>query len=235
LIEPDGDDWTYAVETTLYERAQFSPIGSTIFGLVDPNTEHERGAELRLYAESEALLPGEVAFRSDSDDLRVEASAPSVAVLADGIAVRTIPLTLRLRAPGTVGLGAARVFASYERKGEKQDLETGASWNVRTLYSVTPPQVYFGTVAVTASPVERRVILRRSDGQPLEIKDFKTSSPAVKCSTEKRRGELEEQLLLVLDPTLFTGPLLGEVVVETTDPVHRSVKIPFAAIPERVQ
>jgi hypothetical protein len=234
LMQPDEEDWTYAVETTLYERAQFTPIGSTIFGLVDPNTEHERGAELRLYAESEALLPSDVSFRSDSDDLRVEAGAPTVAVQSDGFAVRTIPLKLRLHSPGTAGLGQASVWASYERHGEKQQLQTGVSWNVRTLYSLSPPQVYFGTVAATASPVERRVILRRSDGKPLEIKDLKASSPAVSCSSEKKRGELEEQLLLVLDPKQFTGPLVGEVVVETRDPVHRSVKIPFAAIPERV-
>jgi hypothetical protein len=208
LVEENGNEWTYSVETTLYERAQFGGAGSTHFGMVDPNGVEVRETELLFWAENRTGLPQEVSFKSEEDRLRVEPGPVTVENLPDGTALRKIPLKLRLQAPGWPGSGHASFQAHYEQNGEKQRLTAGVDWNVRSFYSLSPPQVYFGTVAQADGPIEKQVQIRTTDRKPLTIKSTKVSCPGVSVRVEEGSDESTRRFALCLDPRSLTGPLL---------------------------
>jgi hypothetical protein len=231
LVEASGVEWTYTLETTLYERARFAADGIVHFGMVDPKAEEVRETQFYLHAESLQALPQVVAFWTESDKLRVESDLALTEQQADGTAVRKVPLKLRLRAAEVPGLAQTSVIAEIDRRGQKQQVRTGVTWNVRSFYSVAPPQVYFGTIDPTSTrPVERRVVIRRTDGQPLSLKQTKTSSTCVRCSIEKSENDSVGRLLMVLEPGSINGPLWGEVTVETDHPAQPQVTIPVAVL-----
>jgi hypothetical protein len=234
LLEDNGTEWTYELATTIYEPARFGSRGGTHFGMIDPNAEEAREGEFILVADSPANLPQDISFTAGSEALQIEPGPAADEVQEDGVAVRKVPLKFRLRAPATPGLGQVRAAVQFERQGAKQQVETTVDWNVRTFYSVSPAQVYFGTVEPGDGAVERRVIIRVLDRDSLTIKEAKVSCPGVRCSVEKPRQSGTGELLLVLDPGSVSGPLLGEVIVETDHPVQPTVKIPLAAIPKRM-
>jgi hypothetical protein len=233
LMEEAGEEWTYELGTTLYEHASFSEPGPIHFGMVDPNATAEFEMTLRTYAASAAELPTAVAFTTDSDCLRLEPRPAPVDEPVDGIVTRTFPLRLRFRAPATPGFGQAAIQAQFAWHGENRSIGSAANWNVRTLFTVSPPQVYFGTVDASGLPIERKVSLRRTDGLPVTVKTVKVSSPAVRGSVCEGDGAPEARLVFVLNPEGMRTPLVGEAIVETDHPVERDVKILFAAVPKR--
>jgi hypothetical protein len=236
LVEEGGAEWTYTLETTLYERARFAEVGSTHFGMVDPGVQEVRETHFYLCAESPQALPQEVSFRTNSDHVRVEAGPGTIETNPDGIGVRKIPVKFRLRAPTRPGLESASVYATVAWPKEKQEVLAGVDWNVRTLISISPAQAYFGMVDPTSSGrIERRVTVRRPDGRPLVVKGVKASCPQVRCSVQEPRDGPTAVLLLDLDPKEVTKPLWGEVVLETDHPVQAIVKIPVAALPKQTQ
>ncbi len=234
LVEADGSEWTYTLETTLHERARFRDADSLHFGMIDPKTEEARDTEFVLHSDSLEALPDTVSFRADSDQLRVEAGAAEVERQSDGTFVRRLPVRIRLQCPDREGLSHASIYAEFDRQGEKQRVQLGVTWNVRTLFSVSPAQAYFGTVDTSASgEIVRRVMIRRTDGKSLSIKGIKTSCPPVRCSVEKAPEGSACSLALTLDPRKMNGPLWGEVIVETDHAVQPFVKIPVAALAQQ--
>lgn len=232
LVEEGGGEWTYELETRLYERAGFAEVGSLHFGMVNPKAEEARQTEFHLYAESAAKLPREVAFRSDSKCLRIEAEPSNDEQLPDGIIERTIPLKIHLKAPAMPGLQNVSLHANFFQGTEKREIPIGVVWNVRTLVSITPAQVYFGTID-SSSPerIERRVTLQSPDGSTLTAKRVRTSQPElVQCRIDGPHEGASILLLFVLDAKALKMPLWGEVVVEMDNPLQPSVKIPIAAL-----
>jgi hypothetical protein len=231
LLEAAGAEWIYALETTLYERIRFADADYIHFGMVDPKTEEVRATQLHLHAKSLQTLPQNVSFRTDSDRLQVEQGVESIEELPDGVVVRKIPVKLRLLRPEAPGLEQATVYAEAERQGIKHQTKASVTWNVRSFYSVAPAQAYFGIVdRAAATQIERRIVIRRTDGQALSIKGIKVPYPSVRCSVEKTPEGSTGRLLLVLDPRSMSGPLWGEVTVETDHDGQPQLKIPVAAL-----
>jgi len=232
LVEEGGSEWTYELETTLYERARFAEDGSIHFGMMNPKAEEVRNTELRLYAENTARLPREVAFHGDSNCLRIEAEPSIDEQLPEGFVLRRIPLRIHLKAPALPGLQNVALHAKVLVGKEKRELHTGVDWNVRTLVSITPSQAYFGTVD-SSSPehIERRMQLQSPDGRALTVKKVTTSHPElVQCRIDGPHEGATIRLQLVLDAKSLKKPLWGEVVVQIDNPVQPSVKFPIAAL-----
>lgn len=231
LKEVGGGEWAYSLEVTLHVRARFTDDGPIHFGMVDPRSEGVRETQFRLHAEKREALPERVVFRSQSEHVQLEVGTPADEEQGDGTAVRRFPLKVRLRAPEHQGLGQGFVVAHFQRGGAKEQVDQSVTWNVRTLYSVSPTQVYFGTVEPSsAKSVERQVLLRRTDGRALNIKAAKTSCLAVRASVERAQDGGAVRLFLVLDPRAMKGPLFGELSVETDHEVQGLVKVPLAAL-----
>lgn len=231
LVEEGGAEWTYALETTLHERARFIPVGPLHFGMVNPRAETVRDLEFRLHAESQDALPGSVTVRTDGDALRVEAGESVVEEQPDGTWVRQFAIQVRLRAPEAPGLGQQPIYAQFERNGFQEQAQMAVTWNVRSYYEVRPPQVYFGTLdPSSAKPVERRLSIRRTDGRPLAIKAVRYSCPAVQHTVEKASDPVTASLTLVLDPALVTGSFWEEMRIDTDLSEQPTIKIPIAAI-----
>jgi hypothetical protein len=232
LVEAGGVEWTYGVETSLHERARFVPHGSIHFGMVNPRADESRELEFRLHAENERALPAKVTFRTEGEHLKVQALQDTIEEQPDGTCVRSYRLQVGLYAPQTPGLGHHLVYAEFERQGVKQKVESGVSWNVRSFYEVQPAQAYFGTVdTATSESIERQLIIRRTDGEPLTIKSVKSPSDALQWSLEKTKDDSMAKLVLVLDPKAMAGaPLWGEMMIETNVAMQPLVKVSVAAL-----
>ncbi len=230
LIEGDGTEWGCRVQTAFYERARLADGHPLHFGMLEPGTEHAREADLCLYAPKDEPFPSEVAVTTDSDALRIKAGASSDAEQADGVKVRTIPLSLLLKTPHALGPGYASLSASFKHEGLKQTIQAPVDWSVRSRYSASPGSVYFGRVLPGAAPVTRRVNLVAADHHPLRVTALKVSCTGVRASLGAGRKEATPQLELSFDPTGATGPVLGEVAVMIDDPIQPLLKIPIAAL-----
>jgi hypothetical protein len=232
LVEAGGTEWTYTLGTTFYRRAKFAEAVPTHFGMLNPGAKEERRTELYLFAEKLEGLPHDISFRSTCEYVQVEAGKRAVEQDSNGVAVCKVPLTFRLKVPEAPGLGSASVHAEVlQPKGEQQHLETGITWNVRSCYICQPPQAYFGVIdPASPKPIERRVVVRCTDGRPFVLKGIKDPVPQVHSSVEKQPDDTAVQLLLTLDSKSLTKPVWGEVVLETNHPIQRIVKIPVAAL-----
>jgi hypothetical protein len=235
LIEDGGVEWTCEVETTLYEGARFAVRAPGHFGMVDPGAEEVRETEFLLSARSASALPGKVSFVTDKERLEIEQGPAITEQQEDGVVIRRIPLRLHLHAPRVLGFGHVSIFAHLERQGLPQQVEATADWNVRTLYTVSPAQVYFGRVDSSAGPIERRIVIRNTQRQVVAVKGIKLDCRCVRCSVTKRADTTMAELLLVLDPTLLTKPLIAEVIVDLDDSTQPSLKIPVAALPKQAE
>jgi hypothetical protein len=230
LVEESGDEWTYTVETTLYVRAEFSGSGTTSFGLVDPNAPQSREVEFALYGKKREDLPESVSFESGTEAVRIASGLPSVETQPDGVVAKKYRLSVELMPPPVPGFAHTPLYARFQERGGAQEIHASVTWNVRALYSLSPGQAYFGKVAPTDAPVERRILVRRSDGEPLRINDVKASSPAITCRVDRQSEESFSILVLILEPQSLTGSLAATVTVETEDGRLPTIKIPAAAI-----
>lgn len=231
LVEEGGAEWTYALETTLHERARFVPVGPLHFGMVNPRAEAVRDLEFRLHAESEQALPGSVTVRTDGDALRVQVGEGVVEEQTDGTWVKNFAIQVRLHAPEMPGLGQQAVYAQFERNGVPEQTQMAVTWNVRSFYEVRPAQVYFGTLdPSSAQPVERQLSIRRTDGRPLVIEAVRYSCPGIRHTVKKSADVATASLALVLDPARMTGPLWAEMVIQTNLAEQPIINVPIAAL-----
>ncbi len=231
LIDERGAVWSYSVQCTIYARAQFAEAGTVHFGTVPPRAEEARETTFLLNAESEEALPPVPTFRSDTPDLRVEVAKKERVRRSDGTAARRLTLKLILQAPEHSGVGQGTVVAEYERLGRKEQLQTMAAWNVRSGLSVAPAEVYFGTIdTASTEAVERRIIIKRTDGKPLEITGMHVPMPGVSCLLEPGSENSIRCLRFRLDPKAVRTALWGEVVVETDYESQPRLRIPVAAL-----
>jgi len=103
---------------------------------------------------------------------------------------------------------------------------------VRSFYEVQPAQAYFGTIdSATSKSIERQLIIRRTDREPLTIKNVKSPSDALEWSLEKTKDSSMAKLVLVLNPKALAGaPLWGEMLIETNLATQPLLKVSVAAL-----
>jgi hypothetical protein len=186
LVEGDGNEWVYKLETMLYEHATLAGSETVHFGMVDPGTSTTRETRVLFRATKEEDLPTAVAVRSESDEIRATAGKSSITTTDDGILVRTFPVRMVLERPEKGGFSQSTVQVDYERAGMKSHLRYCVTWNVKALLTAAPAQVYFGKVDGNSTPVERRVLLQRGDGKSVRVAEVKSPHAAL-------RSELQQQ------------------------------------------
>lgn len=223
--------WRYELETVAYQRAQF--LGELVvhFGMVDPSSVLERTIEFCCYAETEAALPTDPSFTLDSPYVTLSAQSGRTEKTNDGLFVSKVPLHLRLKAPAEAVTGQAHLTAKY-RCGEKSgSIAIGADWCVRAFLTAQPGQVYFDLKARTAeTPVERRIMLKRTDGQVLVIHEVSSPHPAVTC-TVQNLTKATALVIFTCDVKKTEDFLTGEAIVQTNHPVQQAVRLPVAVAP----
>lgn len=233
LVEAGGSEWNYAIETTIYERARFEPAVAIHFGMVDPKSLAERETQLVLAAKTVGDLPEKLSLSTNSEFVRVVRGA-AVDESPDGIAVRKHTFQLKLQAPAIPGFGQAQLHAVVDDKGTERRIQTAVTWNVRSLFTVSPSQAFFGTIPIGEQrPLTRQLAIRREDGQPLNIAAVTTNCPQVKCTVARGEDVAVAVLSLTLATEALQGPLWGELKISTDHPIQPIVKVPFAALAER--
>src|SRR5262249_41795875 len=167
-----------------------------------------------------------------SDQVKILLQPAKAELLPDGVAVRKIPFNIHLKAGAVSGPVTGFVSVVWDSNGVKRDIRLPVDWNVRTFYQVTPGRAFFSQAEIEKGNLERRIAVRRTDGEAFSIQDLKVTDPAIKISSEKgNRKAVEHRFTLRLDPKSMPDSVLwGEVQVVTDDPVQSLVKIPFAAL-----
>lgn len=231
LLEAGGAEWTYTLETILHERARFAGQRVMHFGMIDPKTEVTGETQFILHAEKSEALPKDVSFTATAENLKVESGPAAVQYLPDGTTTRTYPIRVRLQSPVSSGLRQCSICAHFECEGEKKVVQITVTWTVRTLYVVTPSEVYFGSVdPKAAQPIKRQILFGRADLQPLTIKTARVSCAGVSFSLEQLNEGSMYRLLLLLDPKTINESIWGEAVIETDYILQPQLRIPVAAL-----
>lgn len=230
LFQTGGNIWRYELETTLYPRAHFGEAGAIHFGMVDPDQQVLRDTHFYLHARIEADFPPELTLHVKSDRLRAELGSPVTTQEADGTLTRSYPTRLRLRAPQLCGLATIDFQAEFEQAGRKQAVASSVSWNVRSYYGADPTELYFGSLDPGASEIlVREVLVRRLDGQPLQIKSARVSNPCLRASWGVLDSKNNCSIKVVLDPKGMREALWDEITIETDVRAQPLLKIPVAA------
>jgi hypothetical protein len=231
LVEAGGAEWTYTLETTIHERARFEGPGAMHFGMIDPKSEAKRDTQFTLHAHKAEVLPKDVSFAATAENLKIDSGPAAVQHLPDGTTTCTYPIRLRLQWPESSGPRQCSICAHFECEGEKKVVQMNVTWSVRTLYVVTPSEVYFGSVDPKAvEPIKRHIVFGRADRQPLTIKRASVSCAGVFVFLEQLNEGSMYRVLLLLDPKTINESIWGEAVIETDYIAQPQLRIPLAAL-----
>lgn len=234
LVEETGDRWVCDIKTTVHTRTLFAPRVVHL-GLVDPTSETTASAEMQLYGRGLEEIPSAESLEYIcSEGLSVAAGATQDAQGEDGVWVRKIPLGIRLQSGLGYGPAAGFVVVKSRQAQAESERRLQIDWNVRTLYEVVPGRTFFTPRDVAQGNLERRVTLRRANGEPFQIREIRISNPALTSYLEGEsrppRPAKEHHLVVRLEPQRMSKPTIsGEILVLTDHPVQPQVKIPFAA------
>lgn len=72
----------------------------------------------------------------------------------------------------------------------------------------------------------RTVTLERIDGKPLDIIAVSSSHSGITLKNQIRISPKKTELVVMVDTASFSGPVCGEVSVETGHPVQSHIVIP---------
>ncbi len=234
LEDSAGRCWSYTAEVAVYERARFSAPGNSLqFGSADPNARVSRETVLELCACSKESLPALEKITVTSPTFTAQTGEPRDEQVADGIWVRRVPVAVLYTVPSQPGPYQEQLTARYVFCGQSKDLHLGLSGYTNSLFEVSPVCIFFNQAEAKRSTKSQRVHVRRTDGGPLHVRGVETSAPCVKATLEPTTNPATAVLLLTLDLAEVRGSLWGEVVLSTDHPKQPSLKIPFAATPDK--
>jgi hypothetical protein len=216
------------IRINVLDRAGFS-VSEGSFGLINPREDVRK--EIGFYTcELPGMVPCKlVSVETNSEQLAVETDVGRVEAFARQAIKRNTNLHLRL-SPGAVpGLSSADVTVTYLDDGRARQATIHVRWNVRSLFSISPARAFFGDVGNITKPIERPIYIQREDGEPLTIRNIRSSCTAVAWTLNLDGARVRHSIVLSLDPTKLEEALWDEVIVETDHPLQPIVKIPFAA------
>jgi hypothetical protein len=229
LVDDKGVHWTCGIETTLYTRASFSDTGALHFGLVEPGSVCTKTTDLLICSRDAAGADDRVIAVSKSDKLQVFTDTPVRDQNSDGIVTTRIPIRIQLHAPESAGVGTAAFGVKVTGRASIEILHE-ATWNVRSLFTVKPRQVFFGAISGSDPNITRVVEIRRDDGSPIKVKSIRVPTDALKITSEPCTDGTATRLHFELNPRRVNGSLWQEVHVETEGTIQPSISIPVAYV-----
>lgn len=231
LVEEGGARWVYTVDTTVYAPHRFEN-DRVHFGLVNPKEVTTKETALLLCSRSSiAEAARALSFLPTSEAVTVTPGEARHEVLPDGTHQTRIPIRVVLRAPAEPGFGGASVRIGHE--GASAEWSQEITWNVRSLLSVLPRQIFFGSVTPGSSLMRKCVTLRRLDGNPLRIVSLRVPGKVVSATVLERTLAEVAEIEFVLDGQQVQSSFWEEAVIEIDHPVQRLVTIPVAWVVPR--
>jgi hypothetical protein len=215
----------------VYPRAAFEPKQFAL-GDLDPRNPAKQNAMLRFRASDGANLPRLVGLRTSCDELKVKSTARGDPVPDEGLYLQDTALEITVTPGYTPGPRYGTILAEWrDENNHEHESSLQIAWSVPRLYDVSPARVFFGTLTGPQRTVERKVLVRRTDGARLSIRSIETTNPAVTCQVMETTNTKCAVISTVLDVTTLDGALWGELRIHTDDPEQPTLKVPFAAVP----
>jgi hypothetical protein len=214
----------YTLRTTIYPRVSLS-AGEVAFGSVELFQEAQRRVDVEFRDRNKLRLPTIVGITSDAPVTTIAQEA--MLHEHDGIWCKTVTINCRLAPQQVAGFGQSKLVAVFESENKRSESSWPISWQIRSLFQVTPVRIFWGNLVPDAGPVERTVRLTRRDGAPFEVRRALCGEHAVTCRVRPRPGGVE--ICAILDPRNANGYLTGDIRVETNQSDQAVILIPFAA------
>ncbi len=232
LHEERGEVWQLEVKTVVYDRARFEPSSALMFGKIDPNSRQSVKVNYRVFGRQRSELPSSVTFefgKGSNAVVSLDQGQETTETLDSGIVVRNFPLIVGLNATGQPGVGQTSIRASFGEGGAHHESKVDVGWEVRSVFCVTPPQVFWGSVAADAAP-EKSVTIERRDSKPFAITKVSGLPKGITCQS----GDLalpspKKVLTFRFAPAEAESQPLGVVLLQTDDPLMPEIRITVAA------
>jgi hypothetical protein len=234
LVDADGGGWPCAVRTTVLQRFQLTP-DSVRFGSIGPNAIAERVVEVHEHAPAGSTFGPVVGWPESSNFVRVSNEGSTTGSLPCGIRFRKTTLRVRLSAGAEAGPYSTEVIAEGSPSTGNGRFRLPLTWSVPGSFEMKPPRAFFGTVKPSDKPIERRVRLRRTDGQSFLVRRITNPSSAIEVRTEMLAQARVCDVILRLVARGVESAVWGEVTIETDHAVQPLVKVPFGAMPEHLE
>lgn len=236
LIDTDHRHWRYLIETTIYPRVRIGLLGGE-FNLPEtaPGKLVHHQFDIEFFAGTQESLPSFSKVRTDASTASLSTGDPVDECVADSLWVRRIPVSLSFKAPSIAGPYQIPLIIDFSCCNEQRVARADMSGIVRSLFETAPHFVFFEPSSGESSA--RSIVIRRTDGKALSIKNVDSSSRRVTVKVlESHRAHDRAVLVLTLDSEAVTEPLYGDVAITTDDGEQSGLKVPFAALPaHRIQ
>jgi hypothetical protein len=224
----DIPPWSYTIETTIYQPAQFS-VPNLFFGGIEPRAAAKEKVLLLTFARGGA--PASLAsVRYGCADIAVSSLKDSVEPLPDGFVKRTTPLEVFLAPQSDGGQKQCQIYATLSTPGHKE-VELPVKWNVLSYYKIAPARATFEASArEKGQSVTQRVEIRRIDNRPARILAARVNNKALTARVAAN-ASTASIVVLTLATSAVSKPITGEVTLTTDDPNQPELTIPFVARP----
>lgn len=157
--------------------------------------------------------------------------SPTETIREDGIYQRKHRIQVHLDASAGSGQYDGRIAVRYRQRGNDAELSTFANWTVRALYTIDPPQCFFGEID-PSKPTQKAIVITMSHQTktPFAVRSIHVPKGVIVKAPPADLAIAEQQLSLSLDTSKIQDHLWGEVVIETTMTDQPTVRIPVAVV-----
>jgi len=229
LKSDTGRHWYHVFNLVAYPELQFQRnMDHVSFGEIDPGASAEKSVEIHLHAPGKTTVPPKLtAVESDSEDIDVSLSNdPESSVLEDGTGTRRkAAVLLRLRAQSDAGAKMVSVRVRYEGPSAQAEKVLSVAWIVRPAYEISPKRIYLRLSDEDTRPIKRSVVVRRLDGEPLEVSSVEAASPHVSVAAVRPVEKDRQRIEFEIDPRSIDGVLYATAVVRTNHPLQPMTKV----------
>ena len=128
-----------------------------------------------------------------------------------------------------VGQFSHRILIDYTYKGQQTTHKFPVFGQVLGEFKVTPNRLFLGLIKDPASVTKTFTISSR-DAQPFQITSVESDTKDVNFRVNKSDNETSYQVTMTLAPKSNPGELTGDVIINTSNFVQPTVRIPFFGI-----
>jgi hypothetical protein len=227
IPQEDIPPWSYTIESTIYQPAQFS-VPTLFLGGIEPRLAGKE--KVFLFTFARGVPPASlVSVRSDCADITVSPLKDCVESLPDGFVKRSTPLEISLAPQSDGGQKQCQVYTTLSAPDHKE-VALPVKWNVMSYYKIAPARATFEVGAKEkGQPVTQRIEIRRIDNRPARILAVLVSNNALTATAQANTAT--STVFLTLATSAVSTPIAGEVTLTTDDLNQPELSIPFVVRP----
>ena len=195
-------------------------------GTLNPGEYGSGTVDLYTYADPNGQPP-QIEINDAAKTLKAKTQSLGVETLPDGFHKRSERVLIQLPKQTEPGLHKAEITVGCRSGKVAKTATITVIWQVNSVFIVKPEIIVLG-ILVDSKARERHldVTVERIDGRRLETIAVHASHPGIMLEGTTRLSHNKIRIAVVVDTASFSGPICGEVLIETGYPVQSRVIIP---------